>query len=178
MNITRKKFILFSSFSFLGFFIGIPSPLAKKTLSAKAIFELHKQTQVGIMDCKYTLAKSNGNLNKALTIMLKRGKEKYHEYITRKTPYGRVVSSISQNHQSGAIIEIECETDFAARTNIFIELSNEIAQIVREYSPKNLDELKHIKLRSGYVNDKIIFASLQLKENIRVTRLQHFEVCQ
>jgi len=91
------------------------------------IKQLREQTGVGIMECKKALEKTKGNIEKAKDLLKKRGLEIAAKKSSRSTSQGRIVSYIHHNHKVGALVEVNCETDFVAKNEDFAKLSKDIA---------------------------------------------------
>jgi len=104
-------------------------------ISADAIKELRQRTGVGVMDCKKALADSGGNIDKAIEVLRKKGLAKAAKKTGRATAEGLISSYIHQGGKIGVLVEINCETDFVARTEDFQNLSKEIAMHIAAMNP-------------------------------------------
>ncbi|MGD8627597.1 MAG: translation elongation factor Ts [bacterium] len=91
------------------------------------IKELRDKTSAGILDCKKALAESGGDLDAAVEYLRKKGISKASKLVTRKAGEGLVHSYIHPGGRIGVLLEINCETDFVARTDEFRTLVNDIA---------------------------------------------------
>lgn len=91
------------------------------------IKQLREETGVSIMECKNALEKTKGNTEKAKELLKKRGLELAAKKSSRTTSQGRIVSYIHHNHKIGALVEMNCETDFVAKNENFAKLCKDIA---------------------------------------------------
>jgi elongation factor Ts len=141
--------------------------------------KLRNETSVSIADCRKALEESKNDYKKALDILRKSGLEKAAKKSTRETPQGIVESYIHQNGRVGALVEVSCETDFVARTDVFKNLVHEICMQVAAMNPKDVKALlkqEYIKDSSKTMEDLVKETIAKLGENIVVKRLQRFEV--
>jgi len=140
---------------------------------------LRNETQAGIADCRKALESSSNDYKKALDWIRKKGLEKAEKKSDRKTQQGLVESYIHQNGRIGALVEIMCETDFVARTDVFKNLAHEICMQVVAMNPKVVDNLlkqEYIRDNSKTIEDLIKEAIAKLGENIVLKRFQRFEI--
>ncbi len=105
-------------------------------ISAKMVKELRDQTGVGMMDCKKALTEANGDIEKAKEILRKKGLSKADKKSGRATDNGAIVDYIHFNNRVGVMLEINCETDFVARTDEFKELGRNICKHIAMENPK------------------------------------------
>ncbi len=105
-------------------------------ISARMIKELRERTGAGIMDCKKALQEAEGDMEKAVEILRRKGSARAVKRAERETTEGLVVSYIHAGGKAGALVEINCETDFVARTKEFKELAYEIAMQVTAMAPE------------------------------------------
>ncbi|KKQ37622.1 MAG: Elongation factor Ts, partial [Candidatus Levybacteria bacterium GW2011_GWC2_37_7] len=97
----------------------------------------------------------------------------------RETPQGLVESYIHQNGRVGALVEVSCETDFVARTDVFKNLVHEICMQIAAMNPKDVKALleqEYIRDGSRKIGDLVKEAIAKLGENIVIKRLQRFEI--
>ena len=109
--------------------------MASTTISPKDVSELRTRTGAGMMDCKRALEESGGNLDKASEILRKKGIAKAEKRTGKTASQGLVVSYIHHNGQVGVLVELNCETDFVARTDEFGQLAREIALHIASADP-------------------------------------------
>ncbi len=163
-------------------------------LSVATIKELRERTGAGIMDCKRALEETSGDLTKAEELLSQQGIASAVKKASRSTEEGIVESYIHSGGRIGVLLEVNCETDFVARTDDFKELAHDIAMQVAAMSPSyvNGDEvpdgedaesaetvLMHqpfIKDPSKSVQDLVNEGIGKLGENIRVRRFTRFSL--
>ena len=98
-------------------------------ISAADVKKLRDQTGAGMMDCKSALEEANGNFEEATTILRKKGLASAAKKAGRATGEGLIGHHISHDHRSGILVEVNCESDFVARTHDFQQL---IADVLGE----------------------------------------------
>jgi elongation factor Ts len=104
-------------------------------ISADAIKELRQRTGVGVMDCKKALLECAGNVNEAIDFLRKKGLAKAAKRAGRQTAEGLITSYIHPGGKIGVLVDIDCETDFVARTEDFQNLAKEIAMHIAAMNP-------------------------------------------
>jgi elongation factor Ts len=109
--------------------------MASATISSKDVGELRTRTGAGMMDCKRALEESGGDMDKASEILRKKGIAKAEKRTGKNASEGLVVSYIHHNSQVGVLLELNCETDFVARTDDFGQLAREIALHIASADP-------------------------------------------
>ena len=109
--------------------------MASTTISPKNVSELRTRTGAGMMDCKRALEESGGDMDKASEILRKKGIAKAEKRTGKNASEGLVVSYIHHNGQVGVLLELNCETDFVARTDEFGHLAREIALHIASADP-------------------------------------------
>ena len=105
-------------------------------ISAKLVKELRDRTGAGMMECKKALQEAEGNLAEAEIILRKRGLAAAGKKAGRATRQGIIGNYIHQGSQLGVLVEVNCESDFVARTDDFIELVKDIAMQVAAADPQ------------------------------------------
>ena len=110
------------------------------TIDANTVKQLRDKTGAGMMDCKNALKESNGDLDGALDYLRKSGAAKAEKKGSRETKEGIVYSYIHAGGRLGVMIEVNCETDFVAKTDGFIELSHNLAMQIAATNPISLDK--------------------------------------
>ncbi len=161
-------------------------------VSTEAIKALRDKTGAGVLECKKALLEAEGDLSYAIAILKERGlllAEKKAERVTRE---GLIEAYVHTGGRLGALIEINCETDFVARTEEFKRLAHDLAMQVAATAPRfiSADEAPEgedptedcllvqpfIKEPEKRVQDIIAEARAKLGENIRVRRFARFEL--
>jgi len=109
--------------------------MSSTVISPKDVAELRRRTSAGMMDCKKALEEANGDMDKAVELLRKKGIAKAEKRAGREAAQGLILSYIHHNHQVGVLLELNCETDFVARTEPFRELGREIALHIASADP-------------------------------------------
>ncbi len=104
-------------------------------ISAQAVKELREKTGAGVMECKRALQDAGGNQEKAVEILREKGMTKHAKLAGREARQGLIESYIHTGGRIGALVEVNCETDFVARTEEFRVLAREIAMQVAGMAP-------------------------------------------
>ena len=118
-------------------------------VTSELVKKLRDKTGAGMMDCKKALDESNGDLEKAIEILRKKGAATAAKRADKTANEGIIVSKVSDDAKYGILVEINCETDFVARGEDFVNFANSIAQIVFDKSPKSVEELLTLSHPSG-----------------------------
>jgi len=148
-------------------------------INIEEIKKLRITTGASIADCRIVLEESKGDVEKALDLLRIRGFEKAAKKSDRETSQGLVESYIHQNGRVGALVEVMCETDFVARTDVFKNLVHEICMQTVAMNPKDVKALlkqEYIRDNSKTIEDLIKEAIAKLGENIVVKDLKRFEI--
>src|SRR5689334_13829329 len=103
--------------------------------SAKEISELRARTGAGIGDCKSALEETGGDMEKAGELLRKKGIAKAEKRAGRSASQGLVVIELAADGKSGGMVELNCETDFVAKTDDFISLARDLAKHVAANAP-------------------------------------------
>jgi elongation factor Ts len=109
--------------------------MATAAISPKDVAELRRRTGAGMMDCKKALEEAQGDMDKAADLLRAKGIAKAEKRAGREAAQGLVLSYIHHNHQVGVLLELNCETDFVARTDAFRELGREVALHIASADP-------------------------------------------
>lgn len=150
-------------------------------ISIEDIKKLREKTGAPIADCQKALEEAGGNFEKAVELLRAKGAEIVAKKAARATGEGLIETYVHSNGKIAAMVELQCETDFVAKTAEFANLAHELALQVASMDPADVDEL----LRQEYIRDsnkKIedILAEIIAKtgENIKVKRFIRFELGQ
>ena len=109
-------------------------------IDANTVKQLRDKTGAGMMDCKNALTESNGDLDTAIDFLRKSGAAKAEKKGSRETKEGLVYSYIHAGGRLGVMIEVNCETDFVAKTDGFVELAHNLAMQIAATNPIALDK--------------------------------------
>ena len=125
-------------------------------INAADVAKLRRVTLAGMMDCKKALEEADGNFDKAIEIIRKKGQAVANKRADRDATEGVVLSKTTPDGKFGAIIVLNSETDFVAKNTDFMAFANKIIDLALKSKPANLEELKSLSLDGGKVGDKII----------------------
>ena len=115
-------------------------------IKAAEVSKLRKITGAGMMDCKKALQKSDGDFDKAIEIIRKSGQTVANKRADREATEGVVLAKVNEAGNQGAIIALNCETDFVAKNTDYIKFAQSILELALNEEPSNLDDLKGLKL--------------------------------
>jgi elongation factor Ts len=105
-------------------------------ITADMVKDLRERTGIGMMECKSALAEADGNVEKAIEILRKRGHARAEAKAHREVSQGVIGSYIHMNCRIGVLVEVNCESDFVARNEEFLTLVKEIAMQVAAAKPR------------------------------------------
>lgn len=141
--------------------------------------ELRERTGAGMMECKKALNESNGDLEKAVEILRERGLAAAAKKAGRVAAEGLVETFVSDDKKSGAIIEVNCETDFVAANDEFASLSKNLAKQAAQTNAKSAEEFvdeKYIADNNLTIKETLTALIAKLGENMAVRRFQKFAI--
>ena len=121
--------------------------------------KLRKATGAGMMDCKNALVESNGDFEKAIELIRERGKAIANKRADREASEGVVLAKVNASGNHGAMVALNCETDFVAKNKDFIALTQSILDLAIEKKPANLDALKNLAINGRKVVDMVMVQS-------------------
>ena len=145
------------------------------------IKKLRAKTKAGIADCRRALEESAGDLAKAEQLLKSWGINKASEKAKRAIGAGLVETYIHTGGRVGAIVEVNCETDFVARTDEFKTLAHEVAMQVAAMDPADVEDLlkqEYIRDSSKTVDQLVKETVAKVGENIVIKRFMRFELGQ
>jgi elongation factor Ts len=125
-------------------------------ISAADVAKLRRVTLAGMMDCKKALEESEGNFEKAIEIIRKKGQAIANKRADKEASEGVVLAKVSPDGKLGTMIVLNSETDFVAKNADFMALAGKVLDIALAKNPANLEELKSLPLDGGKVGDKIV----------------------
>ena len=122
-------------------------------ITASDVNKLRKSTGAGIMDCKKALVEANGDFDLAIENLRKKGQKVAAKRADRDSSEGAVIAKVNDANNTGIIISLNCETDFVAKNESFVELANQIATIALSANTK--DELLSSDFENMTVQEKL-----------------------
>ena len=143
-------------------------------ISASEVNKLRKSTGAGMMDCKKALEESSGNFELAIEILRKKGQKVAANRADRDSSEGVAIARVSSDKTMGVIISLNCETDFVAKNNTYIQLANKLADLALGYNTKESflsskfdDKLtvnEKLTEQTGVIGEKIEIGSFKFLE--------------
>lgn len=140
-------------------------------ISAAQVKALREKTGAGMMDCKKALVEANGEAARAVDLLRERGLSKARGKAGRVTSEGLIVASVADGGERAALVEVNCETDFVAKTDHFGRLTRELAEAASEHAASEAEQLLTLEASGGTVNALVVEAIAKLGENIRLRRV-------
>lgn len=141
-------------------------------ISAEKVKELREKSGAGIMDCKKALAASSGDLNRAIEYLRKEGVVKAAKKAGRITLEGLVAMAHSPDRASASLVEVNCETDFVARTDQFQEFVASVAERIVQEGPRDLTALLGIRLGTESLQTALSQLIAKVGENMGIRRFR------
>jgi elongation factor Ts len=163
-------------------------------VTADDVKRLREETGAGVMDSKRALEQAGGDFEKARSLLRQQGMEAAAKRADRSTSQGLVEAYIHGGGRIGALVEVNCETDFVARTDTFRSLARDVAMQVAAMNPLGISPedvpddapggkapnalltQPFIKDSSRTIGDLVKDAIAQTGENVRITRFSRFEL--
>ncbi len=140
------------------------------SITADQVKKLREKTGAGMMDCKRALEKSNGDMQKAIVYLREQGMAKATQKSARSAKEGLILSDIRSQGKVGILLELNCETDFVARTQHFKDIAQDMSAWIVEHRPADISQV--VESMKERVNATIA----KLGENISAKRFALFEL--
>ncbi|MFR8046242.1 MAG: translation elongation factor Ts [Eggerthella lenta] len=139
-------------------------------VTASVVTELREMTGAGMMECKKALVEADGNIDQAVDVLRTRGLAAVAKKAGRATNEGTVMAIVSDDATSGAVVELNCETDFVGMNDKFKAYAEKIAQAALASKPADLEALKAADAAGETVEAVVTDAIHTLGENIQLAR--------
>lgn len=139
-------------------------------ITASQVKELRDKTGAGMMDCKKALVEAEGNLEKAIEILRKKGASVAAKRAERDANEGLVLTKVLDNGNTGAILEVNCETDFVASSDDFVNFANFTLDVVVANKPASVEELLNSELDGKKVSEELTTVIGKIGEKIEISR--------
>ncbi|WP_293934130.1 translation elongation factor Ts [Iodobacter sp.] len=144
-------------------------------ITAKMVAQLRELTGLGMMECKKALVEADGDIKKAEEVMRIKSGNKASKLAGRTAAEGIIASFISADKKIGAVLEVNCETDFLAKDEGFIAFAKLAAQAVADANPNDVDALSQVVVGGKTVEEIRKDAVAKLGENVTLRRFARFE---
>ena len=142
-------------------------------ITAQEVNKLRQMTGAGMMDCKKALTEAEGDFEKAIDILRKKGQKVSASRADRETKEGTIVTHVSADGTVGTLLSLTCETDFVAKNEGFVTFANELLTIATSNHCASTAEILALPYESITVQDKIIEMTGKIGEKIEIS---HYEV--
>ena len=146
--------------------------MSSVTISAADVNKLRQQTGAGMMDCRKALMESDGDFEKAIDYLRKKGQKVAANRSDREAKEGVVIAKASADNKYGVIVNLSSETDFVAKNADFIAFANELADIALSTKAATVEDLKAAQMSGATVADKLLEQVAKIGEKIDVIRYE------
>jgi elongation factor Ts len=144
-------------------------------ISAGLVKELRERTGLGFMECKKALTESQGNLDKAEELLRVKSGAKASKAASRVAAEGVIGAWLSADAKVGALVELNCETDFVAKNDDFLAFAKSLAEIVATRAPADTGELNSIDLMGSKVEARRQALVQKIGENMTIRRFKRLQ---
>jgi elongation factor Ts len=149
--------------------------MSTATITAAEINKLRQTTGAGMMDCRKALVESDGDFEKAIDYLRKKGQKVANLRSDREAKEGVIIATTTADNKTGFIITLACETDFVAKNADFVGFAQSIADIALKNNVKSLEELLGSKLDGVTIADKINDQVARIGEKIQLARFERID---
>ncbi len=143
--------------------------------SAQDVKNLREQTGCGMMDCKKALTESNGDFDKAVEFLREKGLAAAAKKASRVAAEGMVYALADNTKKVGVVLEVNAETDFVAKNDMFKEFVQGVASVIMEQNPADVDALLACNMGDKTVDAELKEKILVIGENIKIRRFSRYE---
>ncbi len=148
------------------------------TLSATDVKKLRDMTGAGMMDCKSALTEAEGDFEKAVEVLRKKGQKLSVKRADREAKEGAVIALVSGDKKKGVIVKLSCETDFVAKNEDFVKLTRDFAQIALDKFPATKEELLAMDYNGVTIGNKVTDQVAVIGEKIELSDYERLEAPQ
>src|SRR5687767_6231376 len=144
-------------------------------ISAQDVNKLRQMTGAGMMDCKKALSEANGDFEKAIEILRKKGQKVSASRSDKEAKEGSVFVKVSNDNKEAVLIALNCETDFVAKNDEFQNLGKLIAESAFASKPASKEDLLNLKAGNLTLNEKIVELVGKIGEKVEVSEYIHMK---
>nr|WP_257215371.1 translation elongation factor Ts [Pusillimonas noertemannii] len=144
-------------------------------ITASMVKELREKTDAPMMECKKALTEADGDMARAEELLRVKLGSKASKAASRVTAEGLVGLYVSGDAKKGAVVEVNCETDFVAKNDDFVKFVSDIAQLVADKNPADVAALSELPFAEGTVESTRSALVGKIGENISIRRFERFE---
>ncbi len=145
------------------------------TISAKDVAKLREMTGAGMMDCKSALTEADGDFEKAIEWLRKKGQKLSIKRADREAKEGAVIALVSDDKKRGVIVKLSCETDFVAKNENFVNLTKEFAKVALDSFPASKEDLLNQTFNGITIGEKVTEQVGVIGEKIEVAGYERLE---
>ncbi|WP_342265030.1 translation elongation factor Ts [Cardinium endosymbiont of Philonthus spinipes] len=138
-------------------------------ITAQEVAALRKRTGAGMMDCKKALIAAEGDFEQAIDLLRKKGQKVFADRAAHDASEGAVFACSSSNHQESFLLVLNCETDFVAKNELFLQLGQAILEVAVVHRPDSLAALEALPLGHGTVQEAIVASTGTTGEKITIS---------
>lgn len=139
-------------------------------ITAQQVKELREKTGAGMMDCKKALTEADGEFEKAIEILRKKGASVAAKRADRTANEGIILTKILEDNTKAIILEVNCETDFVAKSDDFVNFSKFALNTIEDHNPQNIEELLKLSYQGKSVVDELTNITGKIGEKIEISR--------
>lgn len=145
-------------------------------ISAAEVNKLRKTTGAGMMDCKKALQENDGDFDKAIEYLRKKGQKVANKRADKEASEGCIISKTNDDNSFGVIINLNCETDFVAKNDEFVQFATDIADVALKSNPSDLEDLKTKEMSNGRtIADNVTDMTGKIGEKIELSQFDKIE---
>ena len=137
-------------------------------ITASEVNKLRKQTGAGMMDCKNALVEANGDFELAIDVLRKKGQKVASKRSDRSASEGVVLSGVSEDKKFGAIVSVNCETDFVAKNEDFVAFANDVLSKALANKVNTKEDLETLFIDGVSIKDKLLEKTGVIGEKIEI----------
>ena len=141
----------------------------------KDVMALREKTGVGMMDCKKALQESDGDVEKAIDYLREKGLAKQAKKASRVAAEGMAYATVDYDKKVGVVVEVNSETDFAAKSDKFVDFVKDIADVIINANPADVEALLAADMNGQSVADVLRDKVMVIGENLSIRRFVRYE---
>ncbi|GHB41167.1 translation elongation factor Ts [Mongoliitalea lutea] len=142
-------------------------------ITAQEVNKLRQKTGAGMMDCKKALTEAEGDFEKAIDILRKKGQKVSASRADRETKEGTIVTHVSADGATGTLLSLTCETDFVAKNEDFVAFANTLLELAVANKATSVEQILALPFENITTADKIVEMTGKIGEKIEIS---HYEV--
>ena len=144
-------------------------------ITAADVNKLRQMSGAGMMDCKKALVETDGDFEKAIDFLRKKGQKVANSRSDRAANEGLVYAKVSPDNKKAIVVLVSCETDFVAKSNDFIKFANDVADYAIVQTPKTVEELREGNLNGRTIQENLTDIIGKIGEKMEIARYELIE---